>query len=119
MQSILSFCVFSWMDDEIVAKITTKLIGDKPNTYTYTKHLGEALLVAEGSDLPFAIIRPSIVTAAWMEPMPVRMLLCQLCTLISINELKSVYSFGCCAGTVGLLNCVWKWYFYEVNVLLI
>jgi fatty acyl-CoA reductase len=59
-----------WMDDEIVSKITTKLIGDKPNTYTYTKHLGEALLVTEGADLPLAIIRPSIVTAAWMEPVP-------------------------------------------------
>lgn len=62
------------MDDEVVSKITTKLIGDKPNTYTYTKHLGESLLVAEGSDLPLAIIRPSIVTAAWLEPMPVGIL---------------------------------------------
>lgn len=60
------------MDDDVVTKITTKLLGDKPNTYTYTKHLGEALLVAEGSDLPLAIIRPSIVTAAWQEPVPVR-----------------------------------------------
>ena len=55
----------------MVGKITPKLIGNKPNTYTYTKHLGEALLVSEGYDLPVAIIRPSIVTAAWMEPVPV------------------------------------------------
>lgn len=59
-----------WLDDEMVSQITPKLIGNKPNTYTYTKHLGEAILVSEGADLPLAIIRPSIVTAAWMEPVP-------------------------------------------------
>jgi len=64
-----------WMDEKVVGKITTKLIGQKPNTYTYTKQLAEVLLVTEGADLPLAIIRPSIVTAAWMEPMPVSQLL--------------------------------------------
>ncbi|OWF43207.1 fatty acyl-CoA reductase 1-like isoform X2 [Mizuhopecten yessoensis] len=59
-----------WMDDEMVEKITPKLIGNKPNTYTYTKQLGEHLLVKEGSDLPLAIVRPSIVGAAWKEPYP-------------------------------------------------
>jgi fatty acyl-CoA reductase len=59
-----------WMDDDVVTKITAKIIGDKPNTYTFTKHLGEALLVSEGADLPVAIVRPSIVTAAWLEPVP-------------------------------------------------
>ena len=63
-----------WMDDDVVGKITTKLIGQKPNTYTYTKQLAEVLLVTEGADLPLAIVRPSIVTAAWMEPMPVSQL---------------------------------------------
>ena len=60
----------AWMDDDMVARITPKLLGDKPNTYTYTKHLGETVLVTEGVDLPLAIVRPSIVTAAWMEPIP-------------------------------------------------
>jgi len=55
----------------MVGKITTKLIGQKPNTYTYTKQLAEVLLETEGADLPLAIVRPSIVTASWMEPMPV------------------------------------------------
>jgi len=72
------------MDDDIVSKITAKLIGDKPNTYTYTKHLGEALLETECADLPLAIIRPSIVTAAWMEPVPVSIL-----TTISLNDIDS------------------------------
>jgi len=64
-----------WMDEGVVGKITTKLIGEKPNTYTYTKQLAEVLLVTEGADLPLAIVRPSIVTASWMEPMPVSCLL--------------------------------------------
>jgi len=59
-----------WLDDDMLAKIGVKLLGDKPNTYTYTKHLAEILLTTEGADLPLAIIRPSIVTAAWMEPVP-------------------------------------------------
>lgn len=55
----------------MITSITPKLIGNKPNTYTYTKHLAEHLLVKEGSDLPLAIVRPSIVGAAWKEPVPV------------------------------------------------
>lgn len=55
----------------MLTQITPKLLGDKPNTYTFTKHLGEEILVTEGADLPIAIIRPSIITAAWMEPVPV------------------------------------------------
>lgn len=59
-----------WMEDDVVEAITPKLIGNKPNTYTYTKHLAESLLLKEGHDLPLLIIRPSIVTAAWKEPVP-------------------------------------------------
>ena len=32
---------------------------------------GETILVQEGLDMPVAIVRPSIVTAAWQEPLPV------------------------------------------------
>jgi len=56
----------------MLAKICPKLVGNKPNTYTYTKHLGETLLTTEGAGMPLAIVRPSIVTASWMEPIPVR-----------------------------------------------
>jgi len=59
-----------WLDDDMLAKIGTKLLGNKPNTYTFTKHLAEMLLTTEGAGLPLAIVRPSIVTAAWMEPVP-------------------------------------------------
>ena len=62
------------MDDDLIDIMTPKLIGNKPNTYTFTKHLGEVLLATEGADLPLAIVRPSIVTAAWQEPIPVRII---------------------------------------------
>lgn len=59
-----------WMDEDLLNHITPKLLGDRPNTYTYTKALAENLLVEEGGSLPVAIVRPSIVTAAWREPIP-------------------------------------------------
>lgn len=62
---------FRWMDDEMISLITPRLIGHKPNTYTFTKQLAESMLVSEGADIPLAIVRPSIVTAAWQEPLPV------------------------------------------------
>ncbi|KAG8514038.1 Fatty acyl-CoA reductase 2 [Galemys pyrenaicus] len=60
-----------WLDDAIVDEITPKLIGDRPNTYTYTKALGEVVVQQESENLNIAIIRPSIVGATWQEPFPV------------------------------------------------
>ncbi|XP_041367398.1 fatty acyl-CoA reductase 1-like [Gigantopelta aegis] len=59
-----------WMDDEMLEILTPKLLKGKPNTYTYTKHLAENILVTEGVGLPLAIVRPSIIGAAWKEPLP-------------------------------------------------
>jgi nucleoside-diphosphate-sugar epimerase/phosphoserine phosphatase len=39
-----------------------------PNTYTFTKSLGESLLFALGADLPIAVVRPSIVESSLREP---------------------------------------------------
>ena len=47
-----------------------RLIGQFPNTYTFTKGLTEYMLQEEGGGIPMAIVRPSIVTAALQEPMP-------------------------------------------------
>lgn len=63
--------VFRWMDDGIVRDITPRLIGDRPNTYTYTKALAEYVVQQEQDKLNIAIIRPSIVGASWQEPFPV------------------------------------------------
>jgi fatty acyl-CoA reductase len=59
------------MTDDMMQAITPKLIAPMPNTYTYTKKLAETLLVQEGSNLPIAIVRPSIVAATWKEPLQV------------------------------------------------
>ncbi|CAF1228565.1 unnamed protein product [Adineta ricciae] len=59
-----------WMDDQVFDVLTTKLINDRPNTYTFTKALAEYVISQEGNDLPLAIIRPSIVGSSWREPMP-------------------------------------------------
>jgi len=39
-----------------------------PNTYTYTKSLGESILSRHGQDLPLAIVRPSIVESSMRSP---------------------------------------------------
>ena len=39
-----------------------------PNTYTFTKSLGESMLVLRGRDLPIAVIRPSIVESSERTP---------------------------------------------------
>ncbi|XP_046382375.1 putative fatty acyl-CoA reductase CG5065 isoform X2 [Ischnura elegans] len=62
-------CV-EWMDEDLLDSITPKLIGNRPNTYTFTKALAEHVLVEQSGSLPVAIVRPSIVTAAWKEPIP-------------------------------------------------
>jgi long-chain acyl-CoA synthetase len=39
-----------------------------PNTYTFTKSLGESVLARRGRDLPIAIVRPSIVESSERSP---------------------------------------------------
>jgi long-chain acyl-CoA synthetase len=41
-----------------------------PNTYTFTKSLGESLLARYGIGLPIAIVRPSIVESSTRTPFP-------------------------------------------------
>jgi hypothetical protein len=39
-----------------------------PNTYTFTKSLGESILAKRGKDLPIAVVRPSIVESSRESP---------------------------------------------------
>ncbi|KAJ6668447.1 hypothetical protein lerEdw1_011929 [Lerista edwardsae] len=64
------FDLVEWMDESLIQEITPKLIGDWPNTYTFTKALTEYLVQQEKGNLNAAIIRPSIVGASWQEPFP-------------------------------------------------
>ncbi|CAB3379948.1 Hypothetical predicted protein [Cloeon dipterum] len=56
------------MPNEIIQGIESTVIGAHPNTYTFTKALAEVIVQREASELPTAIVRPSIVTAAMSEP---------------------------------------------------
>eukprot|EP00092_Neocalanus_flemingeri_P005847 GFUD01006292.1.p1 GENE.GFUD01006292.1~~GFUD01006292.1.p1 ORF type:complete len:503 (-),score=131.65 GFUD01006292.1:35-1543(-) len=55
------------LDDK---NFTKMIIGDRPNTYTYTKAIAEDLIMSECEDLPVSIVRPSIVVSTWKEPVP-------------------------------------------------
>ncbi|GFT08922.1 transposable element Tc1 transposase [Trichonephila clavipes] len=58
------------MDESMLQKILPKLMDGRPTTYHYSKALAEHILAKEGANLPIALVRPSIVTAAFKEPMP-------------------------------------------------
>ncbi|XP_046742933.1 fatty acyl-CoA reductase 1-like isoform X2 [Diprion similis] len=58
------------LDDELLDLITPRLIGKLPNTYTFTKALAEHLVAEHSTQLPIAVVRPSIVCASWKEPVP-------------------------------------------------
>ncbi|XP_059482551.1 putative fatty acyl-CoA reductase CG5065 [Neocloeon triangulifer] len=62
-------CV-DWLQDDMVQLITPKLIGNLPNTYAFSKCLSEKLVTDASKIMPVAIARPSIVTAAFSEPIP-------------------------------------------------
>ena len=59
------------MSDEIVDAMTPKLLGNYPNTYTFTKGLAEHIVTNEGGDMPVVIVRPSIIIGSYAEPFPV------------------------------------------------
>lgn len=67
-QTVIEMC--ENLDDEMVAVIEKRLMGNHPNTYTLTKGLAEQLVMTKGAGLPIAIVRPSIVCAAYQEPFP-------------------------------------------------
>ena len=52
--------------------LSPSLLEGRPNTYTYSKSLGEHVITEEAADLPVAILRPSIIGAAVKDPLPVR-----------------------------------------------
>ncbi|XP_071052567.1 fatty acyl-CoA reductase 2-like [Onthophagus taurus] len=59
-----------WMDDKSLSKITKKILGSHPNTYTFTKRLAELIAIDMGDKIPIIITRPSIVVPSLCEPTP-------------------------------------------------
>lgn len=61
------------MEDSFADKIhpiTTDLIAPWPNTYVYTKAITEDLVRRFGTNLPIAVVRPSIVVSTVEDPIP-------------------------------------------------
>lgn len=56
------------LDESLVDSITPRLIGNRPNTYTFTKALAESWLQDNHGDIKMAIVRPSIVLSSFSEP---------------------------------------------------
>ncbi|ESL07842.1 hypothetical protein TRSC58_04465 [Trypanosoma rangeli SC58] len=54
--------------DEVSARLLKKY--DFPNTYTFTKSMGEQLVYARRGNCPVSIVRPSIVGCSYKEPFP-------------------------------------------------
>ncbi|KAJ8706200.1 hypothetical protein PYW08_010826 [Mythimna loreyi] len=59
-----------WMDEDTIATLTPKLLDKLPNSYAFTKALGEALVVEAMEHIPAMVLRPSIVIPIWQEPVP-------------------------------------------------
>ena len=66
--------VFRWMTTEMLESLTPTLLGDYPNTYTFTKGLAEFIISKECGRFPVTIVRPSIITGSCLEPFPVSFL---------------------------------------------
>jgi len=61
------------MTDEMYEQLTPYLVGARPNTYTFTKAVAESMIFDDeeaNQHLPVIMVRPSIVTGIWLEPIP-------------------------------------------------
>lgn len=47
---------------------TDSIIGDYPNTYTFTKNLCERLLSQRRGNLTLTILRPAVIINSYLEP---------------------------------------------------
>ncbi|CAH2001238.1 unnamed protein product [Acanthoscelides obtectus] len=57
------------LDEPLVDQLTPSLVGNRPNTYTFTKALTECWLREHCEGLPLVIVRPSIVLSSAGGPM--------------------------------------------------
>jgi len=58
------------MPEDALATLTPPLIGKRPNTYTFTKSLAEAVVKDECKGMPVAVVRPSVVGCLGGDPLP-------------------------------------------------
>jgi len=58
----------STASDAELDAIQPKLVGRRPNTYTFTKALNEQMIAESANDLPAIIVRPSIIASSSASP---------------------------------------------------
>ncbi|XP_065204287.1 fatty acyl-CoA reductase wat-like [Planococcus citri] len=56
------------MNDSEVDFETPKILGEWPNTYSFTKALAECVVKNESQDLPIGLFRPTVVISTYQEP---------------------------------------------------
>eukprot|EP01117_Protostelium_nocturnum_P019428 TRINITY_DN8428_c0_g1_i3.p1 TRINITY_DN8428_c0_g1~~TRINITY_DN8428_c0_g1_i3.p1 ORF type:complete len:1163 (-),score=522.34 TRINITY_DN8428_c0_g1_i3:54-3542(-) len=58
------------MNPDDIDKATPGLIGNYPNTYTFTKAMAEIILKNRRGNVPLVFLRPTIIASALVEPVP-------------------------------------------------
>ncbi|CAL1290501.1 unnamed protein product [Larinioides sclopetarius] len=58
-------------DNEKLRELVVHCKPDWPNLYSFSKCLAENVIMDTASDLPVAIVRPSIVFSTWKHPIPI------------------------------------------------
>ncbi|KAF2888458.1 hypothetical protein ILUMI_17715, partial [Ignelater luminosus] len=58
------------MSDDFIETLGIKIMNTCPNTYIYSKTLAESIVAKEMDNIPIIIIRPSIVSPIWKDPIP-------------------------------------------------
>ncbi|XP_076164073.1 fatty acyl-CoA reductase wat [Ptiloglossa arizonensis] len=56
------------LDDDKIEKLTPVLLDKWPNTYVFTKAIGESIVLKYSDNFPVCIVRPSIVLSTEKEP---------------------------------------------------
>ncbi|XP_030573915.1 fatty acyl-CoA reductase wat-like [Drosophila novamexicana] len=56
------------LSNKLLDKMTPALLGEFPNTYTFTKAMAEQVVQREGRDLPICIFRPGMILPSIREP---------------------------------------------------
>ncbi|KAL7298063.1 hypothetical protein TKK_0009068 [Trichogramma kaykai] len=56
------------LSDDVLKHMTAKLLGNIPNTYAFSKALGEEVVRRASPGLPICVVRPSIMIATAKEP---------------------------------------------------
>ncbi|KAH8413644.1 hypothetical protein KR222_002543, partial [Zaprionus bogoriensis] len=56
------------LDDKVIDDMAPALIGEYPNTYTYTKALAEQVVQMESDQVPVCVFRPAAIIATDKEP---------------------------------------------------